>query len=369
MRPYPGGPAEPEHAPVCLDSLVATLQTAPQESTERRAQAIEQLDRWLARGYEPPQSAGEEARLIIAARWMLNGRPDHPVIAVWAARSLQVLRAMDDEPMAVLLASFKFEHLVRAGELGEAGRLVAEMWDRTATNPGARLAWLPSAALFLWLSGRADAALAALQPALDDPRVAPELRYALLEQAASAALARSDAEGCLGYLDRAGPLERALSAQDLAHLWFLRAGAAAISGDPQRADEAIGRCDEYARDVDAHFFKALWRLGEALVRLKAGHARRAERDLSDLLGDVVVMRARYLEWSVRLARAAARLALERHPAAEADLAAALRIAAHSGYVNCDPWGVTPRLRTLLQYASDRGIEARSARLILAQHGA
>ena len=352
-----------------LDLLVATLQLAQLEGTERRAQAIEQLDRWLDRGYDPPPPAAEEARLIIAGRWLLNGRPDHPVVAVWAARSLQVLREVDDESTAVLLASFKFEHLVRAGELGEAGRLVAEMWDRTATNSTARLTWLPSAALFLWLSGRADAALAALDPALDDRTVAPQLRYALLEQAASAALAKGDSQGCLAYLDRAQPLEGMLPAQDLAHLWFLRAGASAISDDALRAGEALRRCEEYARHVDAHFFKALWRLGEALVRLKSGQARRAERDLSDLLGDVVVMRARYLEWSVRLARAAARLALERHPAAEADLAAALRIAAQCGYVNCDPWGVTPRLRALLQYACERGIEARCARLILAQHAA
>ena len=52
----------------------------------------------------------------------------------------------------------------------------------------------------------------------------------------------------------------------------------------------------------------------------------AERDLSSLLGDVSVMRARYLEWSVRLARAGVLRELERRPAAEADLAAALRIA-------------------------------------------
>lgn len=367
MRPYPGRPPEPEHSQVSLESLVATLESAESAGADRRAEAVEQLDRWLARGYEPPRQGAEEARLIIAGRWMLNGRPDHPVIAVWAARSLPVLRELDDGPTAVLLAGFKFEHLVRAGELGEAGRLVAEMWDRTAADAHARLSWLPSAALFLWLSGRADAALATLQPALDDPAITPRLRYALLEQAASAALAKSDAAGCLAHLDRARPLEASLSVQDLAHLWFLRAGAAAISGELQRADEAMARCGDYARGVDAHFFKALWRLGEALVRLKSGQARRSERDLSDLLGDVVVMRARYLEWSVRLARAAARLALDRRPAAESDLGAALRIAAQCGYVNCDPWGVTPRLRALLLYASEHGIEARCARLILAQH--
>jgi hypothetical protein len=369
MQPYPGGPPESGHAPVALETLVATLQSALPERTERRAAAIEELDRWLARGYEPPRPATAEARLIIAGRWMLNGRPDHPVIAVWAARCNQVLRQIDDEPMAVLLASFKFEHLIRAGDLGEAGRLVAEMWDRTASDWGARVVWLPSAARFLWLSGRADAALAALQPAIDDPSIAPELRCALLVQAASASLAKSDAQACRVYLDHARLLEDGLPAQDLAHLWFLRAGAAAISGDPRGAADAVARCEEYARSVDAHYFKALWRLGAALVQLESGQARRAERELSDLLGDVVVMRARYLEWSVRLARAAARLALERQPAAEADLAAALRIAAQNGYVNCDPWGITPRLRALLQHASDSGIEARSARLILAQHGA
>ena len=368
MRPYPGGPVQPEHPRVSLETLVATLQSAHGERTDRRDAAIGQLDDWLARGYEPPPAAREEARLIIAGRWMLNGRPDHPVIAVWAARAMQLLRELDDEPTAVLLAAFKFEHLVRAGDLGDAGRLVAELWDRTASNPSARLAWLPSAALFLWLSGRAEAALAALQPAIDD-EAAPELRYALLEQAASAALAKSDIAACVGFLERARPLEGTLPAQDLAHLWFLRAGAAAIAGEPVSAAEAMDRCQQHARDVDAHFFKALWRLGAEVVRLKSGQARRAERELSDLLGDVVVMRARYLEWSVRLSRAAARMALERYPAAEADLAAALRIAAECGYVNCDPWGVTPRIRAVLQYASERGIEARCARLILAQHAA
>ncbi|MGB2818991.1 MAG: hypothetical protein WBA53_12665 [Burkholderiaceae bacterium] len=351
-----------------LAALVATLQAAHADRAEGRDTAIAQLDRWLARGYEPPQPAREEARLIIAGRWMLNGRPDHPVVAVWAARSLPVLRELDNDPTAVLLAGFKFEHLVRAGDLGEAGRLVAEVRDRTASNPNARLAWLPSAALYLWLSGRPDAALAALEPAINE-EMAPELQYALLEQAASAALAKSDTEGCLAFLDRARPLEDSVSAQDRAHHWFLRAGAAAVSGDSSRASEAMGRCEHYARDVDVHFFQALWRLGGQVVRLKSGQARRAERELSDLLGDVVVMRARYLEWSVRLARAVARMALQRYHSAEADLAAALRIAAESGYVNCDPWGVTPRIRGILQYASERGIQARYARLILVQHPA
>lgn len=349
-----------------LESLVATLRSAHSD-TERRAAAVELLDRWLARGYEPPRQVRDEARLIIAGHWMLNWHSDHPVVAVWAARSLPALRELDDAPMAVRLASFRFEHLVRAGEIGGAGQLAAEMWVRTANDAAARLAWLPSAALFLWLSGRADAALAALQPALDDPEVAPELRCALLEQAASAALAQSDARGCLAHLDRAVPLEGELSARDLAHLWFLRAGAASISGDAQGADEAIRRCEGHARDVDTRFFLALWRLGAVLVRLQSGQNRRAERDLSGLLGDVVVMRARYLEWSVRLARAAARLALGRRPAAESDLAAALRIASQCGYVNCDPWGLTPPLRTALLHASERGIEARYAHLILARH--
>ena len=70
---------------------------------------------------------------------------------------------------------------------------------------------------------------------------------------------------------------------------------------------------------------------------------------------------------MRLARACARLALERRPSSEADLAAALRIAGQNGYVTCDPWGMTPRFRFLLDCAVERGIEARTARAILAQY--
>lgn len=349
-----------------MEALIATLQSASTGNADGRAAAIEHLDRWLERGYEPPEPTREEARLIVAARWMLNDRPDHPVIPVWAARAPQLLRTLDDKPLAALLASFSFEHSIRIGDLAEAGRLVAEMWDRTASSWSARLTWLPSAALFLWLSGRPDAALAALAPAFDDPTMTPTLRYALLEQAASACLACGDTEKCVAHLDQADELADELSAQDLAHIWFLRAGAAAISGDLPRAAEAMRRCEEHGRNVQAGFFRALWRLGAALVRLKSDQARRAERELSDLLGDVVMMRARYLEWSVRLARAAARFALERQPAAEADLASALRIATEYGYVNCDPWGVTPRQRAALEHAVGRGIEARTARMILAQ---
>jgi len=367
MRSHAGLAVDPESSAGALDALVEALQSAHSGSASARESAIEQLDRWLARGYEPPELSREEARLITAARWMLNDRPDHPVIPVWAARTAKVLRDLDDEPLAAQLGSFSFEYSIRVGDFTEAGRLVAEMRDRTASNWDARLNWLSSAALYLWLSGRPDAALAELKPAFGDPRLPPPLRYALLEQAASASLVRGDAAGCLRYLDDADALPEQRSAQDIAHLWFLRSGAASIARDQAGAVAAMERCQETAQRVDARFFKALWRLGAAVVRLKSDQARRAERDLTELLGDVVLMRARYLEWSVRLARACARLALNRRPASEADLAAALRIAGRNGYVTCDPWGMTPRFRFLLDIAVERGIEAGTARAILAQY--
>ncbi len=359
-------PREPEGVP--LDELVRGLHAAHGGDADARRRAIEQLDGWLVRGYEPPQPAREEARLIATAGWLLNERPDHPVIPVWAARAAHVLPQLDDQTLAAQLARFSFEHSIRIGDFAGAGRLVAEMWDRTASNASARLTWLPSAALFLWLSGRSDAALTALAPALDDATLSSATRSALLEQAASAALAAGDAARCRQFLERADPLVPQLSRQDHAHLWFLRAGAAAVAGETATATAAMDRCAELSGEVEARFFLALWRLGAAMVRLGADLPRRAERELSDLLGDVVLMRARYLEWSVRLARAAARLALMRRPAAEADLAAALRIASENGYVNCDPWGITAPFRALLAHAVERGIEARTARAILAQQG-
>jgi tetratricopeptide (TPR) repeat protein len=368
MSVRPSRPAAADPATGTLDQVVVALQAAHGGDEAARAAAIDALDRWLVRGYDPPQSAPDEGRLIAAGRWMLNDRAGHPVIPVWAARATQVLREIDDEPLAALLAAFSFEHSIRIGDFIEAGRLVERMWDRTAAHPSARAEWLPSAALYLWLSGRADAALAELTAALSKPGLEPRLRYALLEQAASAALAKGDAAACVDYLDAAQPFDDAMSLQDRAHAWFLRAGAAAVAGDFGAAVAAMERCDGLARHVHARFFHALWRLGGAAVRLQAGQARRAERELTELLGDVVLMRARYLEWSVRLARAAARLALRRDAAGEADLASALRIAADNGYVNADPWAFTAPVPALLAHALERGIEARTARAILAHHG-
>lgn len=356
-----------DHPSELGDVVVAMEGIEPTAAPARRDGAVERLDRFLARGYAPPASARSEARLIAAGRWLLNDRPDHPVIPVWAARVPHVLAMLDDDRLAALLARFSFEYSIRIGDFGEAGRLVAQMWDRTATNAEARLAWLPAAALFLWLTGRPDAALATLLPLLDDERTEPVARFALLEQAASAALVAGHAARSAAYLDRAEALALELSAHEVAHIWFLRAGVAAVAGRLDEAAAAIGHCEARAREVEARFSRALWRLGGSLVRLKAGQARRAERELSDLLGDVTLMRAGYLEWSVRLARAAARLALQRPSPAEADLAAALRIAARNGYVCCGPWGLTPHLRALLDLAVERGIEGRTARSILAQH--
>jgi hypothetical protein len=363
VKPTAADGGEPE-----LGALVRALGSAQTGDRAARDLAIEHLDRWLARGYEPPLPAAEEARLIASARWLLNDRPDHPVIPVWAARALPVLHELDDRALSALLASFFFEYSIRIGDFASAGGLVAEIWDRTASDWSARVTWLPSAALYLWLSGRSEAALAALAPALDDASLAPRMRYELLEQAASAALAGGDIKRCRDYLALADPLLTHLSQQERAHIWFLRAGAAAMANEIESAVEAMARCEDVGRDVDARFFNALWRLGAALVRLGADQPRHAERDLSNLLGDVVLMRARYLEWSVRLARATARFALSRRPAAEADLAAALRVAGENGYVNCDPWGLMPAQRSLLAFAVERGIEARTARAILAHHG-
>lgn len=369
MRPFTGRTDTPEEPLVEHDELVAVLQAghADDASGRARTRAVECLDRWLQRGYEPPSRVADEARIIAAGGWLLNHRPDHPVIPVWAARAPLVLSDLEDKPLAALLANFSFEHSIRIGDFSEAGRLVAEMWERTESNDQARLTWLPSAALYLWLSGRAEAAMSTLQPALDASDLPPSLHYALLEQAASAALSCGDAQSCLQFLARAADLDVVLAAHERAHGWFLRAGVAVVREQQTEASEAIARCEECARLVDARFFKALWRLGGSVVRLKTGHARRAERELSDLLGDVVLMRARYLEWSVRLARAAARRALERHLAAEGDLIAALRIAGQNGYVNCDPWGMNASMLALLQSAVERGIEVRAARGILAQH--
>lgn len=350
-------------APVSLGALVAALERAL-AATGERAEAAALLDRWLEAGYEPaPQ---DEVRLIAAGRWLLNERPDHPVIPVWAARAPQLLRAVEDQPLAVLLANFSFEHAVRVGDFADAGRLVTALWDRTAASPEARLTWLPSAARFLWLGGRHQEALAALAPALDDATAAPALRHALLEQAASAALIGGDANACVHYLDRAAALPYQRSPREVAHAWYLRAGAAVATGDVDAAAASIARCEEMSGFVDARFFQAIWRLGSAVVRLKTGQPRRAERDLSALLGDVTVMRARYLEWSVRLARAGVRFELGRRPAAEADLALALRIAGDNGYRVCAPWGVTPHVRRWLACAIERGIEVAAARAVLAR---
>jgi hypothetical protein len=128
----------------------------------------------------------------------------------------------------------------------------------------------------------------------------------------------------------------------------------------------MARCQQASCSVDARFFQAIWRLGSAVVQRKTGQPRRAERELSGLLGDVSVMRARYLEWSVRLARAGVRLELGRQPAAEADLALALRIAGDNGYRVCAPWGVTPHVRRLLGWAVERGIEVAAAHTVLAR---
>lgn len=350
-----------------LDDVVAAMEGIHSGSAaSERDLAVERLGGFLELGYNPPKSARTEARLIAAGRWLLNDRPDHPVIPVWAARAPHVLDELDDERLAALLAGFSFDYAIRVGDFGEAGRLVAQMWERTAADAEARRTWLPSTALFLWLTGRAQAALITLQPGLDDAEAAPTLRFALFEQAASAALAAGDADACRAYLDRAESLPVALWAQDRAHLSFLRAGAAAVAGELDGAATAIRHCEACARAVEARFFKALWRLGAAVLDLQDGHERRAERQLSELLGDVVLMRARYLEWSVRLARAAARRALQRSASAEADLAAAMRLARQNGYVTCDPWGLTRHLRELMTLALDRGIEAHTARAVLAQ---
>jgi hypothetical protein len=353
--------------PPDLEDVVAALEGIRSGSSAgERAHAVERLGSLLEFGYSPPASLATEARLIAACRWLLNDRPDHPVIPVWAARATHVLAALDDERLAALLAGFSFDYAIRVGDFGEAGRLVAQMWERTAADAEARRTWLPSAALFLCLTGRPEAALQTLQPDLDDAAAAPSLRFALLEQACSAALAAGDAVRCRRYLEGAEALPLTLSDQDRAHIAFLRAGAAAVAGEPDGADAAIGQCEACAREVEARFFKALWRLGAAVLRLQGGHERRAERELSELLGDVVLMRARYLQWSVRLARAAARRALRRPAAAEADLVSALRIARENGYVTCDPWGLTRHLRELMALAVERGIEAHTARLVLAQ---
>lgn len=353
--------------PLALDDVVAAMERIHSGSTAaERDHAVGRLGDFLELGYSPPKSPRTEARLIAAGRWLLNDCPDHPVIPVWAARATHVLAELDDERLAALLAGFSFDYAIRVGDFGEAGRLVAQMRDRTAADAEARRTWLPSAALFLWLTGRPDAALQTLQPELGNAAAAPSLRFALFEQAASAALAAGDAAGCRAHLDGAVSLPLALSAQERAHLAFLRAGAAAAAGELDDAGAEIRHCEACAHEVEARFFKALWRLGAAVLLLQGGHERRAERESSQLLGDVALMRARYLEWSVRLARAAARLALQRSASAEADLASALRIARQNGYVTCAPWGQTQHLRALLTLAAERGIEAHTARVVLAQ---
>jgi hypothetical protein len=352
-----------------LEPLTAVLRAARGQPTDTRQEAIDQLDRWLARGYVPPAPPEAEGQLIAAAGWMLDVRPDHPVIPVWVARAPQVLRELEDQPLAAQLANFVFDHSIRIGNFGEAGRLVAEMWERTASSRSARLTWLPSAALYLRLSGRPDAALAALRPALEDDSLVPATRFALLEQAANATLALADHARCLAYLVTAEPLSERLLPRDRAQIAFLRAGTAVWSGDVDGAQQAIRSCEERAESVDAAYFHAVWRLGAAVVAVQGGSERRAERELSELLGDVVLMRARYLEWSVRLARAAARLGLDRRAAAEADLLSGLRIAAEHGYVNCDPWSFSPHLGALLELALERSIEVRTVRAILAHRPA
>jgi len=53
------------------------------------------------------------------------------------------------------------------------------------------------------------------------------------------------------------------------------------------------------------------------IRREHGRSRVARSASCPTCSATFVMHARYLEWSVQLARAAARLALERHPPAEA----------------------------------------------------
>lgn len=347
-----------------LATLIAALAAADAGGPggTARAQAVCHLDDWLARGGGAALSAADEANLIAAGRWLLDDRPDHPVVPLWAARSSQVLR-MADEPQAAVLAAFSFEHAIRVGDFVGATRLDAEMRARTALRDSARLAWLPLTALCRWLCGYPGDALVELETALQDPALTPGLRYALLEQGAAAALAAGDPSRGLAFVER-GLQWQAKTPQSRAQLWFLQAGAFAALDDDAAARAAMARCERCAQPADSRYVTAWWRLGDAVARLQCGEARSAERDMTGLLGDVSLMRARFLEWSVRLERAAARRALGHGSAAEDDLRAALRVAAGNGYVSCAPWGISGRVRSLLAFALDRGIEPATVSSLL-----
>jgi len=323
------------------DGVGALARTADTlDRLHRELGAPPAMDRWIdALDADLQQAktigpASTDPHLFRAALAVLGRRPAHPMLPLWHARALALVRRDDaSADDALRAAKFSFEYAVRGGNFALAREIVTRARTHGAdASVAMRRTWLEAEALEAWLAAEHGRARRAVAQA-----VALGAGYTAWEQGASAAISEGDlaeADRCLACM--AASIERQRT-QDIAHALFLGAARARLAGDNEGASERLDACfAQDATNVPA-YFTTLWRLGRAHVDV----ARQRHRPAGALLGVVIARAAShywsFLHFSALLSRAWLRMREKRTAQATLDLRKALALAQAGAYRNCDPW--------------------------------
>ena len=301
--------------------------------------ALARLDPWLDAldrevapfgAHMPPLC---EPHVFIAAPAVLARRPAYPGLPLWYARAVARLKAPGDADFRLAAAAFAFEFALRGGDFRELDAIVATARGLAdGTDTPLRLDWLEAEALHAWLCAEHRRARDVVETAL-----ALGGGHAIHVQSLSAALSAGDVPwGARAYADAMRSLDPRRP-QDVAHLEFLAAGLALLSGDGDRARAHISACTNASVAGAPPYFATLWLLGRAHVRCATGDLRGARRDVGRVLAATGTHYWRFLHFSALATRAWLELRADHRAEAADALTQALGMARAHGYRNCDPW--------------------------------
>lgn len=329
---------------------------------------VDELDRLMPDLAAFP-SQEVEVCVIGGALGMLMHRPDHPSVAIWARRAMELIPQLPDADLRVQLASFASCAWLWRGDFARSVRAWDACTTRTAdarSSPLHRLMLEMNVGSLEWQLGDHVASRLGIEGAL---KLAGDTGIHVLDgwfhiQSVYAALSEGDvtrAERHLQVLRTQTPPYRLL---ERTHIRFLQAGALLTRG---RVAEALDIAEpelEVAERLGAPFGLDTFRVQTAQAMMLAGRHEEA-RTLLDLAhGHACAMDSDITRFHARVNLAWSLLDSGDRAGALEAMREGLSIGARHNYMNCHPWWLPAVMARVLVEALRSGIECDYARRLI-----
>jgi DNA-binding SARP family transcriptional activator len=345
----------------CLLACAGVLEARYFQLGEQRGALpwIDELDRLLA--VAPPLSLDDEIRVIQGLLGVWMAQPQHPMLPEWAARSIELIRTIDDSRLKAGPIALATGYQIWTGDFAQARLTLHDFLTDRQVLEGDALATLSACFPLCPVSWQHCDHEEALQTVCIARRVADASGVRVFDsvfagQAVYTALSMRDVALAREELDRMGKLLQPHQTLDSNHYHFLNAAVLLLEGNLPQALQVARHELAVAEELGAPFIVAAYRIQVAQMLVLDGAYQQAVAQVSEALNFARAMPSHIMEFQALMVLAWASLRNRNLDEALGTLRRALEIGRRWDYMNCHPLWIPEMAGELFEQALAAGIE-------------